>query len=267
MAAHADTSIWLASAWRQGALVRASLLLHGACIGVLVFDPAAWPWALATLAGNHAVLTLAVFFPRAQWLGPNVTRLPASAQARGEVCLTFDDGPDPERTPQVLDLLERHGARATFFCIGEKAAAHPAVVRDIVRRGHSVENHTYRHSVVFACLGIGGLGREVDRAQEVLARLSGRAPAFFRAPAGFRSPLLHVVLAKRGLRYVSWTRRGLDGRPVDPKRVSARLSRGLVAGDVLLLHDTGPLVVPVLTELLAELSRRGLRSVSLPSAL
>jgi peptidoglycan/xylan/chitin deacetylase (PgdA/CDA1 family) len=114
----------------------------------------------------------------------------------------------------------------------------------------------------------------VDEAQQVLAAIAGRPPSFFRAPVGLRSPLLDPVLAGSGLRYVSWTRRGLDGVSRDPALVLQRLTRDLAAGDVLLLHDSGrkltrdgePVVLAVLPALLERLAAAGLRSVSLPAA-
>jgi len=253
--------------WRPTPLAGFSIALHGALAMALLISPAAWPWIIAVVAANHALLAAAVFMPRAQLLGPNVNRLPEAAARRREVALTFDDGPDPHTTPQILALLDRHGAKASFFCVGEKAAAHPAIVREIAQREHSVENHSYRHSHAFACFGIGRTSREIELAQQLLARLSGRAPGVFRAPAGFRSPLLDFVLSRCGLRYVSWTRRGFDASRSDPQSVLERLTHGLAAGDVLLLHDSSPAVLQVLPRLLEELAVRGLKSVSLPSAL
>ena len=254
-------------AWRPAPLASISLVLHAAAAVALLADLAAWPWMVMVLVANHAFVTGAVFLPRSRLLGPNVNRLPEEAARRREVSLTFDDGPHPRLTPAILDWLDRHGAKASFFCVGEKAAAYPQIVKEIVRRGHSVENHSYRHSHAFACFGIARMSREIEAAQQVAARLTGRAPRFFRAPAGFRSPLLDFVLARRGLHYVSWTRRGFDARRTDAPRVLRRLTRGLAAGDVLLLHDSSPVVLEVLPALLDELARRGLRSVSLSSAL
>jgi peptidoglycan-N-acetylglucosamine deacetylase len=252
--------------WRPAPLVRATLLLHGAGLVALILAPACWPWVLGALLANHALLSLAVLWPRARFLGPNLTRLPAAAAQRGEVSLNFDDGPNPEVTPRVLDLLDSYQARASFFCIGEKAAAFPDLLREIVRRGHSVENHSQHHRHNFAFFGFAGLRREVDAAQAAIAGIAGRAPVFFRAPAGFRSPLLDPLLARRGLTYVSWTRRGFDAVAHDPERVLARLTRGLAAGDILLLHDGVPLVLAVLPRLLEQLAAAGLKSVSLPVA-
>ena len=260
--------------WRPAPVMRASMVLHAVCVMALMIEPSWWSWVLAVLVGNHLVLLAGVLWPRGRLLGPNLARLPASAVARDEVCLTFDDGPDPQVTPQVLELLNRYEATASFFCIGEKAAAFPALVREIARRGHSVENHSYRHSHAFAFYGMARLRREVAAAQAVIAGITGRPPVFFRAPAGFRSPLLDPVLAKCGMRYVSWTRRGYDAVRRDPVRVLQRLARGLAAGDVLVLHDGArartdagePVVLAVLPALLDQLAARGLKSVSLPIA-
>lgn len=252
--------------WRPAPAIRLSILLHVAGVILLAADPPAWPWVAGLLIGNHFALSVAVLFPRGRVLGPNLVRLPAPAARRREVCLTFDDGPTPDATPRVLDLLDRFHAKATFFCIGENAAAHPELVKEIVRRGHSVENHSYRHRHTFAFHGLPRLRREVDSAQAAITAIAGRSPQFFRAPAGFRSPLLDPVLATRGLRYVSWTRRGFDTIRGNPTRVLRRLTRGLAAGDVLLLHDTGPVVLEVLPKLLEEITARGLKPVSLAAA-
>ncbi|MFC7688916.1 polysaccharide deacetylase family protein [Paeniroseomonas aquatica] len=104
------------------------------------------------------------------------------------VALTFDDGPDPEVTPRVLDLLDRHGATASFFVIGRKAARHGALLREIGRRGHTIENHSYHHAKSFACRGPWALRREVVLTQRAVAEATGVAPRFFRAPMGLRSP-------------------------------------------------------------------------------
>jgi peptidoglycan/xylan/chitin deacetylase (PgdA/CDA1 family) len=252
--------------WRPAPALQVSVLLHAAAAVWLAAHPPAWPWVLGVLLANHLVLLLAVLSPRGRLLGPNLVRLPASAARRREISLTFDDGPDPEVTPRVLDLLDRYQAKASFFCIGEKAAAQPGLVKEIARRGHSVENHSYHHHGAFAFFGLSRLRREVDAAQATVAAITGRAPVFFRAPAGFRSPLLDPVLAPRGLRYVSWTRRGFDAVSADPQRILRRLIRGLAAGDVLLMHDNAPVVLAVLPALLGQLSTRGLRAVSLVSA-
>ncbi len=264
-----------ASGWRPPLLVKASVACHlGAGLAVAQ-APALWPWALGAVGLNHAVLVATGLWPRSTWLGDNLSRLPAESAARCEVALTIDDGPDPAVTPAVLDLLDAHHARATFFCIADQARRHPALCREITRRGHSVQNHTQRHSHRFAFLGMRGFAREIGRAQHTLADITGELPRFFRAPAGLRNPVLAAVLQRLYLRLVSWTRRGFDTVLRQPIRVLGKLTRGLGAGDILLLHDGNaarapngePVVLQVLPELLKRFERAGLRAVTLPEAL
>ncbi|MDM0031206.1 polysaccharide deacetylase family protein [Variovorax sp. J22P271] len=261
--------------WSWPPLVRASVGWHLLAFGAAFTVPGALPWAIAALVLNHALITAAGLTPRSSLLGPNMTRLPAAAAARREVALTIDDGPDPEVTPQVLDLLDAHGQRATFFCIAERVAAHPALAREIIARGHSIQNHTARHRHDFSLLGPRGFEAEIARAQALLFEVTGERARCFRAPAGLRNPFLAPVLHRLGLSLVSWTRRGFDTREGDPATVLARLVQGLKAGDILLLHDghaartpSGHAVVlEVLPPLLARIRSDGLRAVTLPEAL
>jgi peptidoglycan/xylan/chitin deacetylase (PgdA/CDA1 family) len=259
---------------RHSAFLKASAVVHLLALAAWLWRPASWPWALGALALNHALITAAGLWPRASLLGPNITRLPASAAARREVALTIDDGPDPEVTPAVLDQLQRAGARATFFCIAERAARHPALVAEILARGHSVQNHSHVHRHNFSLLGPRGFDEEIARAQAQFQALTGQRPRFFRAPAGLRNPFLQPVLARHGLVLTSWSRRGFDTRERDPQRVLQRLTRGLAAGDILLLHDGHaaraadgrPVVLHVLPALLDQLRAAGLAAVTLPQA-
>ncbi len=261
--------------WRPAPALVASAGLHAVGAAALAFAPSSWPAVALGLVANHAVLAGAGLLPRSALLGPNLTRLSAAAARRREIALTFDDGPDPEVTPRVLDLLDAAGARATFFCVGTRAARHAGLVRGIVARGHAVENHTERHSTAFGWYGPSRLRAEIGAAQRTLAGLTGRMPRYFRAPFGMRSPLLDPALAHLGLRLVSWTRRGYDTTDADATRVLARLAGGLAAGDILVLHDgvaTGrrparPTALDVLPGLLARARDAGLHAVTLREAL
>jgi peptidoglycan-N-acetylglucosamine deacetylase len=261
--------------WPMPPFVRASAALHVAALATTAAAPSVWPWALGAIAANHAALTAAGLWPRSRWLGPNVTRLPADAAARGEWALTIDDGPDANVTPAVLGLLARHSVRATFFCIAEQARRQPALVRRIVAAGHSVQNHSRHHRHHFSFLGPRAFEREIGDAQAMLADITGIRPHCFRAPAGLRNPLLDPVLHRLNLHLVSWTRRGFDTREHAPQRVLARLQRGLAGGDILLLHDGHaqrdvegrPVLLEVLPALLAAARAAHLRAVTLTDAL
>jgi peptidoglycan/xylan/chitin deacetylase (PgdA/CDA1 family) len=257
--------------WRPTPVVGASIGLHGLALLGAIAMPQAWPWALGAVVANQLVLGGAGLLPRTDWIGPNMTRLPARAAARREIALTFDDGPDPEVTPRLLDLLDELGCSASFFCIGERVRAHPELAREIARRGHAVENHSMTHGPTFALQTLAGYRREVQRAQAALAEAVGAEARFFRAPMGFRNPLLDPVLHEAGLTLAAWTRRSFDTLEGDPKVVAARLVRNFAPGDILLLHDghaartaSG---VPVLLEALPRVLEAAQRLALLPVTL
>jgi len=263
------------SRWRPRPLLAVSLLLHAAAVATLLIQPDTWPFAVGAVAGNHLLLGVAGMLPRNSLLGPNWSRLPASAAARGEVALTIDDGPDPSVTPQVLEILDRYGAKASFFCIGAKALRYPALCREIVRRGHAVENHGQSHSRYFAAFGPRRTAVEVDLAQQSLLALTGETPRFFRPTAGVRSVFLDPVLARRGLHLASWTRRGFDTRDRRADAVFRRLARNLEGGSILMLHDGNaartaagvPVILEVLPRILDAIRDAGLHTVTLRSAI
>ena len=260
--------------WHPTPLIWASFALHLIALLAWIVVPHYWTWILAALVANHLLLTLLGLWPRSQGLGSNWTQLPAAATARNEIALTIDDGPDPLVTPQVLDILDQHQVRATFFCVGEKAARYPDLCRDIVRRGHTIENHTQHHSHYFALMGMRGFTRELQAAQQSLSALTGVTPRFFRAPAGLRNPLLEPVLVKLGLQLTSWSVRGFDTQHTDPARITKRLLKKLRAGAIVLMHDGNaartaqsvPMIIEILPTLLTAARAAQLRFVSLREA-
>ncbi len=261
--------------WRMPTLLRASAALHVGAAVLVAARPHAWPWALGGVVANHLQLAAVGLWPRSHALGSNWTALPPASAARGEVAITIDDGPHPEVTPAVVEMLARHEARATFFCIGKRAEHHPTCVRAALAAGHSIENHSYRHAHNFSLLGPGAMWREIERAQRALREVCGVTPTFFRAPAGLRNPFLDPVLHRLELQLASWTRRGFDTVNADADTVFARLIRDLRAGDILLLHDghaardSGgrPVILQVLPRLLQYLRDHGLKAVTLGDAM
>jgi peptidoglycan-N-acetylglucosamine deacetylase len=261
--------------WSPSPFLKASAALHaGAAVGAVV-DPSTWPWTLGAVVANHALITTAGLLPRTSLLGPNLVRLPPSSRARREVALTIDDGPDPAVTPRVLDLLDAAQTRATFFCIGWRARAHPVLCRDIVARGHRVENHGDSHSNAFSLFGPRRMKADIASAQATLADITGQAPQFFRPTAGLRNPFLDPVLAALDLRLAAWTRRPYDTRDGRPERVLQRLTRDLGPGDILLMHDGHaartpdgqPVILATLPVLLQTLRAQQLQPVTLQQSL
>ncbi len=222
--------------------------------------------ALAFWFGPDALLAYHVFVPRAQGLVRMRLRFTTT---RPEVWLTIDDGPDPEDTPRLLELLAAHKARATFFVVGENAARHPDLIRAIVAGGHEVANHTQTHPIgSFWCASPARVRREIGVAMEVLDTLDV-VPTRFRPPAGIKNPWLPPVLRHHGLVCVGWSARGLERHRGDAETVTARVTRDLAPGAILLLHE-GPRVpsairVTAIRRVLERLGELGYRCV-IPNA-
>jgi peptidoglycan/xylan/chitin deacetylase (PgdA/CDA1 family) len=261
--------------WSPPPLLYASAAVHLGAAAAALSRPRVWPWALGAVALNHVALAAAGLWPRSQLLGPNWIRLPAQQGVAAGVAITIDDGPDPAVTPQVLAQLAAHRAPATFFCVGDRVERYADLARDIVSRGHAIENHSQRHRHNFSLLGPGGMRAEISRAQDSILRVTGSRPRFFRAPAGLRNPFLDPVLTRLQLRLASWTRRGFDTVNSNADVVYRRLADSLQDGDILLLHDGNaarsrggkPVILEVLPRLLDALASKQLRPVTLRSAL
>jgi peptidoglycan/xylan/chitin deacetylase (PgdA/CDA1 family) len=186
-------------------------------------------------AGFLTLLADGVARPGSSVLYPTVTRGPRDG---GRVALTFDDGPDPEVTPSVLDALAQDGAHATFFSIGRSLEEHPQLARRVVAEGHELANHSWRHSRWQNFLGTGGHAREIDRAERAIAAVTGvRGRPLYRPPIGLKSPHLARVASQRQLTLVAWSLHGRDTRSADPQRTAQHVLEKIRPGDIVLLHD------------------------------
>ena len=266
----------MARRWRPSATIKASFALHAGAGAALVVRPRSgrrrWPPLLA----NHGVLTAAGLWPRSSLLGPNITRLPPAAAARGEIALTIDDGPDPEVTPRVLDLLDEAGAKATFFCIGDQVVRHAgAGARDGRPRPHAsrtTASTTSRCSRPWGRAHVAAKSRPRRRASppsSAARRASSGPPPACAIPSSTPSSPASTCNSSPGRAAPSTPAAAMPTRSIE------RLTRGLAAGDILLLHDGNaartpsgrPVILEVLPRLLATAREAGLRSVTLSSAL
>lgn len=216
-------------------------------------------WALLLFFGPDVWLLYHVFVPGASGLVRTFTRFETN---RPEVWLTLDDGPDPDDTPRILDLLDRHDARATFFLIGERAARHPELVAEIARRGHEIGHHTHTHRTgTFWCATPARTRRELDAALPHLTPAGTRPPTRFRAPVGIKNLFLGPALAERHLTCVGWNVRSLDSLSRDSEKPVTRVLRQVRPGSILLMHE-GPSLheavrVAALARMVEQLTARG----------
>jgi peptidoglycan/xylan/chitin deacetylase (PgdA/CDA1 family) len=212
-----------------------------------------WPYSplagIGLLALSHALILYPTLRPNVQWLGPVVTRF---ATDRKEVWLTIDDGPADD-TRALLDLLDTHGAKATFFVKGILARQHPDALREIVARGHSVANHSMTHpQATFWCALPSTIAREIDECNQVIG-----SPRWFRAPVGMKNPFVHPALARRGMRLIGWTARGFDAIRGDADEIVARMLPHLEPGAILVLHQGRAHSLRVVDRVLAAVKERG----------
>lgn len=190
-----------------------------------------------------------------------VTRLPANGKC---LYLTFDDGPDPEHTPQVLDILRRHGATASFFLVGELIDHHPSVVRRIVAEGHRIGNHSWSHPLMTALPLVRQL-EEISRTDRALAPYDGYGLHPFRPPCGALplNLLLHFARNRRQIAYWSYDSHDYARLPAKELLPAIR-SVPPTPGDVVLMHDDNMDTIEMLAEILPEWIRQGFRVEALP---
>ena len=243
---HPHAWIWLA------------LALH---LGVVVVW---WRWGwvpgLACLFAVHMLFLWGTMRPQSRLFGPALSRLPIAQKA---VWLTVDDGPSHE-TGALLDLLDRHGAKATFFLVADRAAAHPGVAREILRRGHGIGNHSADHpDTRFWRLGPTALEDQIGRTQSILTAITGQTPRWYRSVVGMTNPFVGLSLKRHGLARVAWSARGFDGVNCRPDQVLARITRDIAPGAIVLLHEGAAHGhnVAILAQLLAWLDAEGYRTV------
>lgn len=183
----------------------------------------------------HLPVVYATLNPSSQWLGPVVTRFRSVTKS---VWLTFDDGPDPGDTPRILDLLEQHGAVATFFVKGTSVETQPEIANAIIARGHTLGNHSATHpSATFWCLLPKRIAAEIDRCNDAIEQATGSRPSLFRSPVGMKNPFVHPLLATRGMRLIGWSARGYDGVRTTPEVAVRRIMKRVEPGTIILAHE------------------------------
>lgn len=182
------------------------------------------------------------------------------------VCLTFDDGPNPASTPRLLEVLDRHGVKATFFMIGRELRAHPDVAREVVARGHELGNHTLTHPRMDR-IADAARGVEIDAMDALLAQFDGRPRHFFRPPYGHMSTsLLRFCVGRGSAALAYWSRDSMDYTWAADRVVAAFRTSPPRAGDVVLFHDDGDTAGQALDRLLPQWKQQGLTFATMAEA-
>lgn len=190
----------------------------------------------------------------------------AGGPQRPVVAITFDDGPHPVFTPQVLEILEEHGVPATFFVVGRNAKRHPDLIRAMHSRGHCIGNHTYSH-VRLTGVGNGSLKDEIDKTREIIFQEIGIHTKLFRPPFGALDSKSLSELASRRLEVILWS---VDSRDWSTHRISeirANVERGSHWGAIILMHDVHPQTVEALPRIIEFLKEKGYGFATVPQLL
>ena len=173
------------------------------------------------------------------------------------VALTFDDGVDPVITPQILDILALHNAKATFFLIGDRAAQHPTLVRRIATEGHTIGNHSMHHRPTFPLQSTRQITAEIAECNALLASIIGTKPTLFRPPFGVTNPMISKAVRRSKIRAIGWSIRSYDTMRHPSAQTLERITRRLRPGDIILLHDNLPQAPALLEQLLLHISAKG----------
>jgi len=224
-------------------------------------------WLIIVMVAFFAIVGLGVAFPQLNFFGKFICRGKTSQCC---VALTFDDGPDENSTPALLDLLREVKIEAAFFCVGKKVEANSELAAQIVHEGHLLGNHSYVHSNFTNFFSAARLRDELQRTQAMIEKTSGVAPKFFRPPMGLSNPSTFCAARRLDLEVIGWTIRSLDTITTDPEKIVARIAQRLQPGAIILLHDGNiPAARLVLTVklLLATLCERGYDVVRLDKIL
>ncbi|MBU2903729.1 MULTISPECIES: polysaccharide deacetylase family protein [Arenibacter] len=183
------------------------------------------------------------------------------------VAITFDDGPHPNFTPKVLELLQKYNARASFFCVGQQVNLFGGIAQKIVDNGHTIGNHTYTHSNKFGFFGTQKVILELQKTNATIKEVTGLNPKLYRPAFGVTNPSIRRAVKKLELKTVGWNIRSLDTTKRSKKVILKRITNKIKKGDIILLHDSSEKTVEVLEQLLLFLQQHKMQSVTVDQLL
>lgn len=215
------------------------------------------PWFCITMLGSFFI----------QW-NYHLNSLCGNASVRKNwVSITFDDGPNEAFTPRILNLLEAHNAKATFFCIGHHAEKHGDILYTILENGHTLGNHTYSHSESFGFFGSERVISDLIKTNQLVEKITGKRMKLYRPAFGVTNPAIESAVRRLQLRSIGWSIRSLDTTSRSKRKILKRIKGTVSKGDIILLHDTSDKTVAVLEQLLLFLEQQNLHSVTVDQLL
>lgn len=180
-----------------------------------------------------------------------------------KIAITFDDGPNPEFTLRVLDILKQYNAKATFFCIGEHIERYPDIFKALVAQGHAIGNHSFSHELLIDFNSTENWLDEIKQTDNTIHKITRKKPTLFRPPFGVTTPKLAMALAITEHQVIGWSIRSFDTVTKNPEHILKRITKQLKPGAVILLHDKQTNVLPVLEHLLQVLQKQAYQAVTI----
>ena len=177
------------------------------------------------------------------------------------IFLTFDDGPEPDYTRKIIKTLEKYNAKATFFCIGIVAKKYPELVLEIIDAGHEIGNHSFTHTAGFPLLSTKNISKEISDTNNILIRITGKKPIFFRPPFGVTNPNIAKSIKQNLMNSAGWSIRSMDTVKT-PKKVLNRL-KNVKSGDIILFHDNRKFTNKILEDFLRSVKDENYKFLSL----
>lgn len=200
------------------------------------------------------ILSFGVLFMKFNYFLKSVNRLDNDF-----VLLTFDDGPDPIKTPLILDILAKYNITAIFFMVGNRAEKTPEIVNRVVAERHFIGNHSYEHNNFMSLFTTKKLRVEIQKGQDILEQLSQRKIPFFRPPIGYTNPTYARVLKEFKLTNFGWSLRSYDSVYTSPEKLLKRLNSKVKNGDIILLHDNLQVTLDSLEQFITTAKANGIK--------
>lgn len=212
-----------------------------------------WNLIIVTTSLFLFILSLGILFLKVQYFLPAINKLSSK-----KVLLTFDDGPHPETTSKILEVLNSHSIHGIFFVIGSKVKEHPAIVQKIHANGHFLGNHSYEHSNFFSMLSSKNVEQEIEKCDQIIEQLTGEKSIFFRPPIGYTNPRIARVVKKMNKIVIGWQLRSYDSVLKNPMRLKNRLLRNVKTSDIILIHDNLPQSAEMLEDFIVQAKKDGI---------
>jgi len=183
------------------------------------------------------------------------------------LALTFDDGPDAEITPLILDVLKKHDIKAAFFIIGKKIHGNGNILKRLLAEGHLLGNHSWSHTRFWDLNSSGIMADDIERNILETEQITGKRMKFFRPPYGVINPMVARAIRKTGVEVICWSYRSYDTVMTDPSALICKTINQAREGDIMLFHDSSKLTAGILEKIIVSLQERGFSFISLEKML